>query len=54
MPPVGLLDASRQIAGVPARGPEPVNGIASRDVDKAAWLKDGEGNSICAHETLAS
>ena len=31
-----------------------VNGIAARDVDKAAWFKDSEGNILCAHETLAA
>jgi catechol 2,3-dioxygenase-like lactoylglutathione lyase family enzyme len=35
-------------------GLKTVNGIASRDVDKAAWFKDSEGNILCAHETLAA
>ncbi len=35
-------------------GLKTVNGIAARDVDKAAWFKDSEGNILCAHETLAA
>jgi catechol 2,3-dioxygenase-like lactoylglutathione lyase family enzyme len=35
-------------------GLKTVNGIASRDVDRAAWFKDTEGNILCAHETLAA
>jgi len=31
-----------------------VNGIAARDVDKAAWFKDSEGNILCVHESLAA
>jgi catechol 2,3-dioxygenase-like lactoylglutathione lyase family enzyme len=35
-------------------GLKTVNGIASRDADKAAWFLDSEGNILCAHETLAA
>lgn len=35
-------------------GLKTVNGIASRDADRAAWFKDSEGNILCAHETLAA
>ncbi len=35
-------------------GLKTVNGIASRDADKAAWFKDSEGNILCAHQTLAA
>ena len=35
-------------------GLKTVDGIASRDADKAAWFKDSEGNILCAHETLAA
>lgn len=35
-------------------GLKTINGIAARDVDKAAWFKDTEGNILCAHETLAA
>ena len=29
-------------------------GIATRTADRAAWFKDSEGNTLCAHETLAA
>jgi catechol 2,3-dioxygenase-like lactoylglutathione lyase family enzyme len=29
-------------------------GIATREADRAAWFKDSEGNTLCAHETLAA
>jgi catechol 2,3-dioxygenase-like lactoylglutathione lyase family enzyme len=35
-------------------GLKTVDGIASRDADKAAWFKDSEGNTLCAHQTLAA
>ena len=35
-------------------GLKTVGGVATRDVDKAAWFKDSEGNILCAHETLAA
>ena len=35
-------------------GLKTVNGIAARNVDRAAWFKDSEGNILCAHETLAA
>jgi len=35
-------------------GLKTVGGIATRDVDRAAWFKDSEGNILCAHETLAA
>ncbi|MFA4965934.1 MAG: VOC family protein [Thermoleophilia bacterium] len=34
-------------------GLKTVNGIASRDVDKAAWFKDSEGNILCLHSLAA-
>jgi catechol 2,3-dioxygenase-like lactoylglutathione lyase family enzyme len=35
-------------------GLKTVGGIATREVDRAAWFKDSEGNILCAHETLAA
>ncbi len=35
-------------------GMKTVGGIATRDADRAAWFKDSEGNTLCAHETLAA
>ena len=35
-------------------GLKTVDGIASRDADKAAWFLDSEGNTLCAHETIAA
>jgi catechol 2,3-dioxygenase-like lactoylglutathione lyase family enzyme len=34
-------------------GLKTVDGIASRDADRAAWFKDSEGSILCAHETLS-
>ena len=35
-------------------GLKTVDGIATREADRAAWFKDSEGNILCAHETLAA
>ena len=35
-------------------GLKTVDGIATREADRAAWFKDSEGNILCAHETLAT
>jgi catechol 2,3-dioxygenase-like lactoylglutathione lyase family enzyme len=34
-------------------GLKTVNGIATRDVDKASWFKDTEDNILCIHQTLS-
>ncbi len=34
-------------------GLKTVNGIAARDVDKAAWFRDTEDNILCIHQTLS-
>jgi catechol 2,3-dioxygenase-like lactoylglutathione lyase family enzyme len=35
-------------------GLKTVDGIASRDRDRAAWFRDSEGNILCAHQTPAA
>ena len=35
-------------------GLKTINGIADRGADRGAWFKDSEGNTLCAHETLAA